>query len=139
MKNKAKSVAPKKASRQKFLYQLEYTPNPDCIQVHARVRFPQSDSMDSLDLRYNAKDKKKRHPLYAAMSKIHGLKSAYGGDYTLQVLKANHMFDWEKLVPKVLAAIQATVAGKRVMTPFGPPKRPSASYLASLREQGCDV
>lgn len=141
MKSRATSVTPKpkKAPRQKFLYQLEYAPNPDCIQVHARVRFPKNDTMDMLDLRYNTKDKKKRHPLYAALAKIQGLQSAHGGGYTLQVLKANHMFDWEKLIPKVLAAIQTTVAGKRVMTPFGPPKRPSSSYLASLRVQGCDV
>jgi hypothetical protein len=108
----------------KFLYQLEYCPNPQVIRVHARVRFPKSDTLDMLDLNHNKKGKK-RHPLYAALAKIQGLESADSDGYALQLAKANDMFDWDQLIPKVLAVIQTTMAGKRVLTPFGPPKYPT--------------
>lgn len=132
-----KAVASRKQVH-KFLYQLEYCPSPQVIQVHARVRFPKNGTLDFLDLGLGTKNKK-RHPLYAALAKIQGLQSASGDGYKLQLVKANDMFDWDQLIPKVLTAIQATVAGKRVLTPYGPPKRPSEACLRSLRSQGCDV
>ena len=133
-------IRPKKILR-KFPYKLEYCPNPDCIQICARSRFPSSDSMDLIDLRYSNKSRQmsKRHPLFAKLSKITGLKSAFGRGYSLQVVKANSLFTWDKLLPKVLRAVQETVAGKRMMSRVGEPKRPSEAELRYLRSQGCNV
>ncbi len=109
-----------KTVQRKFLYKLEYCPNPDCIQIHACSRFPKADTMDSLDLRWGNKNKK-RHPLYANLAKIKGLVSASSageGGYCLQVVKANIFFSWDKLLPKVLKAVQDHVAGKRKIVPI---------------------
>ncbi len=131
----------------RFPYYLEYSPNPDCIKVHARVRFPEGDSMDSIDLRFYNKHKKtfkgkkrdKRHPLFDALARIKGLKSASGGNYYLQVVKGNDLFTWPELLPKILNAVQKHVAGERKLFEIGQPRRPHPEYVASLRSQGCDL
>ena len=115
----------------KFPFRIEFCPNPDVIVIHTRSRFPKSDTMDSLDIRYCNKNRQergvKRHPLYLALSKVHGVVSAStsgnGGDYGLHVCKANNLFTWDEILPKVLAAIQTTVAGKRKMIETNGPSR----------------
>ena len=39
-----------KLPRKGFRYQIEYCPNPDCIQIHTRTRFPEVDD-SGMDLR----------------------------------------------------------------------------------------
>ncbi len=130
----------KRGKMKKFPYKLEYCPNPNVIQIQARSRFPKQGSMDILNLRLGGKDRK-RHPLYVALSKISGIESASatGSGYCLQVAKANDLFSWDEILPKILAAIQTALAGKRQMAQVGEAVRPSREYLIGLRLQGCDV
>lgn len=118
-----KSAAVVKENIRKFLYKLEYCPNPDCIQIHARSRFPKAGDMDSLDLSFGNKSKK-RHPLYVELAKIKGLVSATAcdGRYCLQIVKASSLFSWDELLPKILKAVQDHVAGKRRIVPVEEPK-----------------
>lgn len=113
-----------KAVQRKFPYQLEFCPNQDCIQIHARSRFPYNED-SGLDLRWIVKYRKKKegkktHPLYLALAKIQGLEtaSAAGNGYSLQIIKAR-MFSWDELLPKILKVVQETVAGKRQLLEVG--------------------
>jgi len=123
----------------KFPYYLEYCPNQDIVQIHARSRFPKSSDMDGLDLQIDSKRKKKRHQLYIALARTKGIKSASSHGYHLTIEKANDLFPWPEILPKLLRLIQTHVAGKRKLVEIGKPKRPSAEMLHSLRMQGCDV
>lgn len=126
-----------------FVYQINYCPNPDCIQIQARVLFPKGDDLDSsLGFEYVTSDPiraQRRHPLFNQLASIEGLKSASGGDYNLQILKANSLFTWEELLPQILKAIQDHLAKGMDMVASGEPMRPSRNYLKFLRAQGCDV
>lgn len=130
-----------KMPRGGFRYQIEYCPNPDCIQIHTRTRFPEFDD-SSLNLRTVIKNagkpgwgiKGKIHPFYKDLAKIHGLKSASDTDgYSLQCLKVNSLFNWDEIIPKILKAIKTHVAKKRTMVEAGTAIRPSAADLAQLR------
>ena len=48
------------------------------------------------------------------------------------------MFSWEALLPNILDALRIFVANGKIEE-AAPAKRPTAEYLASLREQGCEV
>ncbi|MBU6427031.1 hypothetical protein KGQ27_02205 [Patescibacteria group bacterium] len=133
----------KKLPRRGFIYQVEFCPNPDCIRINTRTRFPEIDD-HGLDLRTVVKNankpgwgiKGKIHPFYKDLAKIHGLKSASDTDgYSLQCLKVNSLFNWEDILPKILKAIQVHVAKKRKMVPAGPAKRPTPEELSSLRRE----
>ena len=127
----------------KFFYLIHYCPNPDCIQVQARIRFPKGLETDQLlDFEYASADPtraQQRHPFYNALAGIEGLKSASGGSYNLQLSKANGLFTWEELLPSILEAIRLHLADGAVMTEAGEPIRPSKNLLKSLRKRGCDV
>src|SRR5207253_758206 len=126
----SKPVKSHKVPQRGFLYQIEFCPNPDCIQIHARNRFPKTDG--SHDLRFLVEYEKhpenkgkKLHSLYKGLAKVRGLKSACEVDgYTLQCLKANSLFSWEEILPKILEMIQVHVAGKRKIVEAGPAKHP---------------
>ncbi len=133
----------KKLPRRGFIYQIEFCPNPDCIQVHTRTRFPEIDD-HGLDLRTVVKNvgkpgwgiKGKIHPFYKDLAKIQGLKSASDTDgYSLQCLKVNNLFNWEDILPKILKAIQVHVAKKRKMVEAGPAKHPSLEEFPSLSRE----
>lgn len=133
----------KKLPRNGFIYQVEFCPNPDCIQIHTRTRFPEIDD-SGLDLRTVIKNagkpgwgiKGKVPDFYKDLAKIHGLKSASDTDgYSLQCMKVNSLFNWEDILPKILKAIQLHVAKKRKMVEAGPAKRPTPEELSSLRRE----
>lgn len=111
----------KQTPRRGFLYQVEYCPNPNCIQIQMRTRFPELDD-SGLDLRYAVKHHKgKVHPFYKDLVKVRGLDSASDtdGGYTLQLVKANKLFSWNEILPKVMRVIQIHMAGKRKMVEAG--------------------
>lgn len=142
MKKKSVSVNPAtstKNSRKGFVYQVEYCPNPECILIHTRTKFPEFENR-ILDLRTCVKNagkpgwSLKRVPtFYKDLAKIRGLKSASPtDDYSLFCEKANSLFTWTELLPKIMKVIQLHIAGKRTMTTEGD-KHPSREELAALR------
>lgn len=125
--------------RHGFRYQIEYCPNPDCIQIHTRTRFPQIDN-HYLDLRTTIKNAGKPGwgingtipPFYKELARIRGLKSAFDTDgYSLQCLKVNSLFSWDEILPKILKAIKTHVAKKRTMVELEPPCGPVPTSLRS--------
>jgi hypothetical protein len=126
-----------------FLYQLEYYPNPECLGIQARVRFPDDEDhlMGGLDIRYIVKNHgEKVHPLYVGLAGIEGVISVHGaGRYTLTVEKANQMFTWEELIPKILDVIQTTVAGECKLKAIGRPIKPTSRELRELERQSREM
>ncbi len=127
-------------ARRGFLYHIEYCINPDCIQIHTRTRFPEFED-HSLDLRFliklekNKKEGKPVPPFYKELSRIHGLKSASDTDgYSLQCMKANGLFRWDEILPKILKAIQTHIAKKRLMVAAQEPKYPTPQELEESRQ-----
>jgi hypothetical protein len=109
-----------------FKYQVEHFPNPECVELHSRVRLPQCDGGECLDLKTLIKNvgkpgwSMKRVPdFYRDLAKIRGLKEATNlHGYSLHMTR-HKMFSWDEILPKVLKVIQKRIAKGRKMVDLG--------------------
>jgi hypothetical protein len=127
-----------------FPYYLEYYPNPQVIGIHTRTRIPElkigvgrslKDCVELSRIQDGPRKPMKLHPLYLALNRMKGVKSAWAenGRYGLHVEKANDMFTWPEILPKVLRAVQKHIAGGRKLVEIGRPKQPSMMDMAASR------
>ena len=130
-------------------YQIEYCPNPDCLQVHTDQRlirgtiavFEHFDLGEGAeeDFRKEANNPNQLVSFCRAVSELDGMEEGVSFNrYQIQMMKAP-MFSWETLLPSILDALRTFVAKDGQLEESAPAKRPTEEYLESLRKQGCEV
>ncbi len=116
----SKKKTEKTESKEVFLYQVEYYPNDDCVAIHTRCLIPRG---GMTDVHWFVNNDKDVHPLYVALDAMGGIDSARStnGGYTLQVTRASCIFSWDEMIPKILVAVQLTLAGSKKIKAAGKP------------------
>ena len=131
-------------------YQIEYCPNPDCIQIHVKQRLIRGSilcfeffDIGDYDQKEFAKEAVNPDGLVSfckVVSELDSMESDISIErYNIQIQKASGMFSWDDILPYVLDALKTFVASDGKLEEVAPPKRPTKAYLKSLRKQGCDV
>ena len=133
-------------------YQIEYCPNPDCLQIHTDQRLIRGTiaTFEYFDLGEGAEKDFRRDagndnadPLISfcrVTTELDGMEEHISfGRYQIQMMKAP-LFLWERLLPHILCALRTFVAkdGSQ-FEELMPAKRPTPEYLEALRKQGCEV
>jgi len=130
-------------------YQIEYCPNPDCLQIHTDQRlirgiiavFEHFDLGEGAeeDFRRDANNADQLISFCRAVTELDGMEEHISFHrYQIQMEKAP-MFSWETLLPSILDALRTFVAKDGQLEELAPPKRPTEEMLQALRKEGCDV
>lgn len=130
-------------------YQIEYCPNPDCVQIHTDQRLIQGTILCFEHFEtsnYNKKEFKEQAVneeglinFCKVVSELDGMEQDISfSRYQIQMSKAS-VFSWDALLPHILDALRTFVARDAQIEESAAPKRPTASYLKALRRQGCAV
>ena len=131
-------------------YQIEYCPNPDCIQIHVKQRLIRGSilcfeffDIGDYDQKEFAKEAVNPDGLVSfckVVSELDGMENDISfGRYEIQMLKASSIFSWNDVLPYVLDALKTFIASDGKLEELAMTKHPTKAYLESLRGQGCDV
>jgi len=124
-------------------YQIEYCPNPQCVQIHVDQRLINGSilSFEHFDIGESSKKDFKELAVNEqglldfckAVSELDGMEEHISFQrYQIQMLKANDMFSWDEILPHVLNALQTFVATDSTIEESAPPKRPTPEELRRL-------
>ena len=105
-------------------YQLEYCPNPDCLKIHVDKRLTDKmiESWDTEEGGLCSFDDRPTPAHILEMFAVDGVDKVSVNRYNFQISKGT-VFEWDALVPQLLAIIKKYYEPEGEMVEAKPPKR----------------